>query len=194
MSNKREGKTIGGGLPVPDVQINDPVLMKRDIEMFEKWKNGQSVTDIAAEYGLAQQTVSLIKKRYNWQGLMNEVKRRAFKASLDSLKDIQTELTRGIKHDIRKLSQRVIKEDREFTKDERLFVTALLDRVDRITRLEDGKPTENTGVLSVELKLPPGVKHYGIIPPDPRVKYVTAEVDDSKPVIDLDALEEGDDK
>lgn len=183
-------KLVDENLPIPDPPVIDPTLIARDTEMFEKWKKGTTLTALAAEYGMTHQAVSEIKRKYNWHGLVTEMKRRAFQASFTQLKDMAVNLVKLAKHDIGLLTETAIKEKRQLTKEERGHVVALLDRIWKEVRLEDGKPTENTGVLSVELRLPPGVKHYGIIPPDPRVKYVTAEVEDAKPVIDIDALEE----
>ena len=191
MAKNKTDDLVGIPEPLTGTYRADDII--RDRNMFVAWIKGSTMTQLATDFNMSFDNVRRIAKKYNWKQLAKEYARRALAASMTDATNMAALVVKTLMRDYQKLAQACLDENRQMTKEERDHSRGIIDRVWKELRLEDGKPTENTGVLSVELRLPKGVTGFGIFPPDERVKYVEAKDQEEKPVIDLDELE-GDSK
>jgi hypothetical protein len=183
MTRKRKPKK---GEPAP-APVN---LVARNTAMFKDWIGGNSYEALGVKYSMGRGNVCIIAKKYKWAELKKELQDKLFSLAMADIKGMTLSMTRALKRDMEKIVASMIRENRTLTTEERNHFRIMLDRFLKESRLEDGKPTDTVGgSVSIELCLPPGVKRFGIIPPDNRVKLVEAEESEAVERIDLDSLE-----
>jgi hypothetical protein len=164
----------------------------RDTQMFKDHVAGLTHAQLAVKYEMSERNVAEISSIYRWRDLRQELAQRALAAAMDDVKSITVTAVKALKRDIQLIAERAVKKKRQLTKEERDHMRAMLDRMWKEIRLEDGKPTDSAETtLEVRLRLPPGATGFGLIPPDPRVKFVESKVEDAAPKINLDEIEDG---
>jgi len=177
---------------VKDEQIVD-YKTTRKIEMFKLWLSGSTYTEIGKKYGITGQAVAQIAMKNGWKKLRTEFKERQFRQAIEKAKDITIFLQDALEADARRLVADAVSNNRALYKEERDHLRALYDRLLKELRLEAGKPTDisPSGVTQVEIRLPPGAKRFGVIPPDPkRVTLVEKPKSQEEDKINLDDLEQ----
>ena len=162
----------------------------RDTAMFVYHVEGHTYNEVAAKFNMSEINVKRVAKRYDWAAGKKEYAHRLYSTAMTGLKRAASIVMRALERDAELLHADAVKGARQLTKEERSHFLAYMDRVLKEVRLEDGKPTEHTtGVMTVEVQLPPGVKHYGLVPPNKNVKYVKAEDVVTRPALDYEAVD-----
>lgn len=149
----------------------------RNVEMFKAWLDGETLVGVAKRFAISHRQACHIKKKDQWDKIKKELYERFYAKVGMKLKAFTARLMFVVEKDFEHLEKKV-KENLPLTKDERMHYYRLLDRVLQENRLSDGKPTDisgTTGVVEHSIKLPPGVRRFGVIPADPRVKAVEHE-------------------
>jgi hypothetical protein len=188
---KRVRKVAKPVVLTPEIELRE----ERDVAMFKDWLMGKSYDFLGEAYKMSRTNVGLIAKKYNWKALKKELRSRQFNATIDRIRDMTVTIQNLLEQDAKRIVEDVTKEKRMLTKSEREHLRSMYDRVLKEIRLDEGKPTElggngSSGKFEVELRLPPGVKSFGIIPPDPRVKMIETQDQEKKPTVDLDDIED----
>lgn len=166
-------------------------LIQRDTAMFKDWIAGVTHKALAEKYGMTDDNVQAISKKYNWKQLRKDLATRAYSKAIDRIRDMTVKMAGLLDDDIDKIAAEVAKKKRMLTPEERAHFRSLQDRLLKENRLEDGKPTDTIGgTVKTELVLPPGVKAFGIIPPAAGVTMTEATPEEVKEVIDLDKIDE----
>lgn len=162
----------------------------RDRKMFIAWMGSRSMDEVAKQFGLNVRYVRDVSRKYDWRSARAEVLRRGLIDAMDDVRSVLVGAIKGLQRDLQLMLLAAEKESRQLTKEERDHARALFDRFAKEVRLEDGKPTDTGagGTLTVELRLPEGVKGFGIIPPDPSVKLIEHKAKATKPTIDVAAV------
>lgn len=164
--------------------------MERNVAMFRDWITGTTKTDLAIRYDVNINTVLKVSKENNWDALKKKAIDRMLGAAVQEVKGMAYMMTLALKRDMEIIIKQAVQENRTLSGAERDHFAKLLDRFMKEARLDDGKPTEiSSDTKRVELVLPPGVKRFGIIPPDPRVHLVESKVEEKKQTIGLDDVE-----
>lgn len=180
-------------LPV-DMPNRDPRLVERDLLMFKDWMSGLSMGKVAEKHGMAYDTVRDIAAKYSWKSLRRELLARRFSHMLDEMTSFSADILGVLYADFKGIIKSAKDEKRSLTSEERGHLRSLWDRMLKEKRLEEGLPTEtDTGPVRVELVVPHGVKHVGVIPVPKSNITVTnkpAKTVESEDKIDLDAIEE----
>lgn len=149
------------------------------LEMLKMYLDGASFAKIAETYGMTRQAVHQHSKRQRWKEKKAKYYQTVFDDGISKLKRI-TAMSIGL---IDKFLLDKVKESatRALTLDEVGEIRQILAKVYDQVRLEDGKPTVNTGGVVVhELRLPPGVSSFGVLPPSNGVKLIETDVTTSK--------------
>ncbi len=169
----------------------------RDLEMFKLWMQGASCESMAKQYGLKVAAVWRIKRRDCWEKLRKELINRFYSKFAMKLKGFTVRVSDVMDKDFVRLEEKVNRGE-ALDKDERRYLTRLADILFKENRLTDGKPTEignAGGVVKHEIKLPPGVRRFGVIPADSNVKPIehAAEVQKEEKTgrISIDDVDEG---
>lgn len=197
-TKKKKPKTA---IPVVEVPASSDkpeelTILQRNVLMFKDWINGLSHEKIADKYKLHVQSVHKIASDNNWTDLKKKTMDKMFSVAVNEVKSMAYTITLALKRDMQKIVHTAIKEDRVLSEAERAHFRTLLDRFFKEARLDEGKPTDITGgtqVHRVQLVLPPGVKRFGIIPPDPRVTYVEKTEEKKSDMMSIDDIDVGDD-
>jgi hypothetical protein len=188
---KRKAKT--SKLPINANPYGEYVT--RDTAMFKDWIGGMKRDQIAVKYEMSIDNVTRIALKYNWKGLKKELIERSFNRMLDSMTSFSADILTAFYADFKLVMESVAKDKRSLTGEERAHLRALWDRMLKEKRLEDGNPTDlPTGTVKVELVVPNGVQHVGVIPvPKSNITTVQKEPEqETAPVIDLDGVEGND--
>lgn len=164
---------------------------QRNVAMFKEWiTTGKTYGQLATQFGLTVDGVDYIAKKNNWKVLRQKAIDRAFSTAVMEVKSMALTMTLALKRDMEMIIADSIKEKRQLKEVERSHFRTLLDRFFKEARLDEGKPTEiTTGTQKVELVLPPGVKRFGIIPPDPRVTLIESTVEEKSNTLSLDDVD-----
>jgi predicted DNA-binding protein YlxM (UPF0122 family) len=179
---------------VKAVPARDNDTLARDMKMFEDhYVHGLTYDELAAKYEITRDGVYYTAKVYNWKGLMKEANERQFAQMLHSLDRFAFRATNLLNRDLERLIEKFNKNE-ALTSEERTHVRAMIDRILKERRLEQGKPTEiSTGPAEINIRLPKGVKHFGVIPTVGRsVKMIEtdeSEPDEEKRTLDLDLVD-----
>ncbi len=167
-------------IEVPKIsKFATPERVDRDQQMFLDWLSGLSYVAIGVKHSMHKNSVLNISKQYNWPKLKQQLAQRQWAAVLGAMDRTATLLATTLESDVRKIAKK-FQEGEALTSGERDHMRSLLDRLLKEHRLEAGKPTEiASGPVQVELKLPPGVKNFGVIPTTGRtVNVVETEPSD----------------
>lgn len=163
----------------------------RYTEMFVYNMQGHSYPEVAKKFNTSVDSVEKIARDYDWKSGRKEYAHRAYAVAMVGLKKSAAVVLAALDRDAKMLHEDAVKQARMLTPGERSHFLSYMDRVLKEVRLEDGKPTEHTsGAMTVEVQLPPGVKHYGLVPPSKNVKYVKAEDVVTKPTMDLSIIDQ----
>lgn len=148
----------------------------RDLEMFKLWMQGTSCATLAHTFNLSVNSVYKIRKRDRWEKLRQEFNERVYMRQALRLKALTVRLVDAVEKDFNIIIKKLSGETPvALTPEERTHIRMTLDRLLKENRLSDGKPTdigETTGVVEHRIKLPPGVKRFGVIPPGDNVKQI----------------------
>lgn len=182
-----------------DKKISRPAKAKdkeRDVLMFTDWYTGMRVQDIAEKYNMSIKRVELIRRDRNWKKLAAKVAEKSYTELGNRWKKLSGKLTQILEKDVGRMLKDVEETERQLTHEERQYIRQLLENLNKISRLQEGLPTENvgsTGVVEHRVLLPPGVERFGLIPPPNNVKFVESEVIDGKAESDEITLDDVED-
>ncbi len=141
---------------------------ERDLLMFKDWVKGMTHAEIAAKYNLSVSHVGLMSSKHKWREARGIIRKKRYSLAIQSLQEESADLIKALKKDFHLTMLDQMKTNRTFSKDERKHFLDMLDRFLKETRLEDGKPTDvMNNHHRIEVVLPAGVKHFGVIPPPP---------------------------
>jgi hypothetical protein len=172
----------------PPTQQLSPV--ERNVAMFKDWIGGMTYESLGEKYGLTLDGVFAISKKQNWKTLKAQLIEKRLAAAGQEVKGMVVTILTALKRDMQMIVDAAVRENRMLTDDERDHFTKLYEKFMKESRLDDGKPTEiSDETRRVELVLPPGVKRFGVIPPDPRVNLVESKPTDKDEQINLDSIE-----
>lgn len=172
-----------------------PLVRDRNANMFADWYAGATIGELARKYKISPKRVTKIKMNKKWDAAAKRILEKATNTTINHWKKLSVALTDVLMKDITRLQKSLSKnENALLTHEERQHVRALLENINKITRLEDSKPTEiteNTGIVEHRVILPPQATRWGVIPPADNVKHVIAEeVKTVESVEDAEIIEE----
>lgn len=187
MAGKRGKKKLT--VQIPDT---DPTVVARDTAMFKDWIGGMKLDAIGEKYEMSYENVRRIATKYNWKALRRELVERSFTQMMEDMTAFSADILSAFYTDFKMIMEECKKEKRKLTGDERGHLRSLWDRMLKEKRLDEGKPTEvGMGPVQVELVLPNGVQHVGVIPvPKSNITAVQKKPEDVVPKLDLDSIEE----
>lgn len=167
----------------------NPNTTDRDIEMLTMWLRGATYAECGKKFGMSSPGVWAVSKRDNWDKVKEEIRSRKFAEVIDTFKDTISYGLQALKEDMDLMITQAHKRKRVLTKDERMHLRQMIEMLLHETRLEDGKPTEHmTSTVEHTLRLPPGVKHGFIIPPEASMKILPPK--EKTQAIDVDVIHE----
>jgi len=177
-------------IDVSDVPATNPKAFERDKQMFVDWMNGMTQPEIAKKYEISPSNVTKVARKYNWRDKRRQINQREFSDVINDLQGIATKTSHILKGDVIRIVKKFNSSDEPLTGEERAHLRALLDRILKELRLEDGKPTEISNE-PVQIVLPAGVKDFGVIPTTGRtVKVIeTEEINEDKEDFDIDDVD-----
>jgi hypothetical protein len=175
--------------------VADTLPKARNIEkataMFKDWMEGMSMPDIAAKHDMALANVRDYAIRYKWGALRSEIVTRSFAVAMDEMASLTVGMIGALKKDFKGILEACQKENRLLNTDERHHIRSMTDRFLKERRIDKGEIPADSGTVRVELVMPPGVKHAGVIPvSQSNIRVVSQEEADAEDVIDLESIKD----
>lgn len=186
--------TLASLITAPSIETEPKKLGRkaREAAMFADWYAGMTQTEIAAKYGIASTQVYRTKVRCKWDAAAARILERAQSKTVTHWKKLSVALTDVLMKDTARLQATLSESNtRQLSHDERQHVRALLENINKMTRLEDSKPTEiadHSGVVEHRVILPPQATRWGVIPPADNVKQVAdkEKIEDAEIIEDIE--------
>lgn len=175
----------------PNIDIR---LLERNKAMFVDYMLGLRYSELATKYEMSYDNVRRIARDHKWTNLKKQLIDREMIEARNTMSSLTVEAIGLLEEDLTRLTQVMKKESNKvLSTDDRRHLLSMIEKFFKEKKLDEGRPTDISGVVSVNINLPPGVTHYGVIPvSDPNTKVVETKSVDKKPeeLIDLDSIEE----
>lgn len=161
----------------PEVFTPGAYEVEREFKMYKDYLRHMPIEDMAVKYDMSVDNIYKIARRNDWKKKRLKAKEKAYRQLDIKYKEQIVDIMEFVQRDLMKLIQKCTKENREMTMPERGYTLSLYEKLVKESRLNEGKPTEITDgnqVIRHEVVLPPGVEHFGVIPPAANVIQVSA--------------------
>lgn len=166
---------------------------KRAVEMFRMYLGGKTYKQIGEAYNVSAVKVFKIAKEYGWQLMVAKYYQNIYNETITvGAKRTGAKIFSLIELYVKKIETKVSADPLyEIPLDVLKELRQLMDLLLTENRLTDNKPTANaSGTIRHEIVLPPGVKHFGLDPPNPAVKQIEHEEKSLGKQIQLEDLED----
>lgn len=180
---------------LPTEEVEDRINYKeRELEMFKLYLEGKTSKQIGDQFGISPQRVRQIAMRGGWQDKVQQYYKRAYtKVMNNGVRNIAVKLFKILDHYVSSIEARIRENPNYYmTNDEIKELRKLMHLFLNENRLVDDKPTQNiNNKVTYEVKLPPGVKSFGIDPPAETVVHLEhKEVTEDEKGIDIENIDE----